>query len=240
LTYLTFFYPTDITGAQYGLMGIGTFGAQTRKNFTFSTSAGSLLQFAADRATTDASAEASFPLIAANVWQCGAVTWDGTNGPKLYHAVVGSNVAEAASYTLQAGGSGTIGDSSAQNLYVGNLGAGTTSIIGHIGVSMAFSRALECEEIGRLYAAVVYRRPCPIPSGNVLLYVPQGATSVEDRSGWSNHGLVTSGSVGPDFPLFRSAADVALPFRLTAPRTTKNTRAWPLGVEVGMNWRGAA
>lgn len=75
-----------------------------------------------------------------------------------------------------------------------------------------------------------------------------GTGLILDESGFSNHGVIAHGTGS----LYLLANDPTAPWQprlwypdvdanavAAAGRTTKNTRAWPLGVNVGMNWRAA-
>jgi hypothetical protein len=210
LTYTAWIYPTSVAANDYSIMGIGTFAAQTRKDFGFDTSASSIF-FVVDCSTTDAGAASTFSP-SANTWYFVAVTWAGIgNVPRLYTATYGSNAAEVGSYSEQLAGAGSVNNSAASNFYVGNIGLADRSIIGRIAHPRIWNRALS---IGELIHAQYL--PTAVPSGQVLRYDPTSASTAVDLSWTGNTGTITNGTLA-DNPLL-SGPGAAFQRKILRPR----------------------
>ena len=121
----------------------------------------------------------------------------GANGDQhLYHGDLITGVAEAAAYTTQTVGSGSVNSNAAANLVLGNINAANRGWPGRIALAMIFNRQLSLGEINN-------QQFNPHVDSGCVLYIHFGRNSTGtqfDYSGNGNHGTVTGATVAENPP----------------------------------------
>lgn len=174
------------------------------------------------RGTTNLSVTAShanFAAYAQNKWLFVAATWDtgGAAGDgKLYMGDRSLLAAEPSAYSAQTAGSGTVGDDSAVDMYVGNSSVGNVPFPGRIAVlCLVKNRILTPGEI-------ISWQFDPRNVADAVLFWHlgyNGTTNVPDWSGSGNTGTITGATVAdhvPLGPLFGWADAAPVPSPVTA------------------------
>ncbi len=199
------------------------------------------VQMLCERATTDAFRVTNDTPIAANTWIFLAADAKISASPAthIYTGTLTTSAVES-TYGSDQDGSGAYNSDAARDFMGGNIDATTPnlSIPGRIAWIGLWNRVLTLVEIQEQQFAP------HVTSGCVLFshYGYNGTGTQPDWSGNGNNGTVTSATLTPDHVPIRGMAarrvvDYSPYFIPGAGRTTKNTRAWPLGVEIGMGWR---
>jgi len=180
---------------------------------------------------------ASFASYALNSWLFLVATFDtaGANGDqKLLIGNLTTPPTEPSAYTAQQVGSGTPGETVSPFTFGNNANSTTRVFIGDIAAVSFFNRVLTANEIYQ-----VWRFNAPL-SGRIVQshYGLLGTGTQPDWSGNGRTGTVTGATVSahvPLGPLFAWSAEDSYVVAAAGGRTTKNTRAAPLGINLGMN-----
>lgn len=223
---------TAITGGGKSIMGIGTFGGQHRKNILYNLNTAQSLAFSIDRATTDASANTDTAQYTVGEWTYIAATFDTTVGPSVYVGDLNTIVAEVSGYLAQETGEGAIGDSSGSTFTIGATTGASLAPQADIAVVMIFNKVLTLAELKM-------QQFRPHMTGDCVFFSHLGFNGTGTQPDWSGTGnnsvSVTGVAVADHVPL---GAPFGFDEYMTlVGRTTKNTDAYPLGVNVGMSWR---
>ncbi len=142
-------------------------------------------------------------VLTVGAWNFEAVTFDGTNAPRLWHGDLSTIVSEV-SYFSQNAPSGGLGDDSSASFVVGRRGI-TTNFLGRIAWLGAWGAELT---LGQLKALQFRPR---LFEGNCKLFVHYGPGAV-DLSGLGSNGTITGATVADHVPLGpRFGFDLARP-----------------------------
>lgn len=234
-TYMTDVFMTTFSSGGRRLFQKGAIGGN-RKQANW-TAAGALDVFVS-RATTSANSVSPNAQFVVNVWYTVGITYDGTNGVKIYSGTGTSALSEIGSYTTQTVGSGATNTDSG-NLYVGNSSAGTATLQARVAGVAYFNRILALGEMRQWQS-----RHVGVATADCKLYSELGYNGTGTQTDWTgngNAGTVTGPTVGAGAPLGPTFGrpNRRAPYAVAAAggRAALNTRAFPLGVGVGMGWR---
>lgn len=193
------------------------------------------------RATTASGARCNVNQYATNDLVIFAITDNYTvEAPRMYVGVNGGTIAEVSGYSTQTQGVGAVTASGAAMLW-GSRSSVNTFSNWEISYVWVYNRILTLAEIK------AHRDPYTVLSGCQLRlqYWDTSTLGLRDWSGKGNHGTINNSPTRANHnpllhPFDPEWDDDPYVVAAVGGRTTKNTRAWPLGVNVGMNWRGAA
>lgn len=149
------------------------------------------------RATTNAEALTATGVLEVNKWLFIAVTFNSTDGPKVYKGTLTTPVAEVAyDVGYPQLGTGAIA-SDGNTLAIGNEQGATQAMVGRVAVFGAINRSLTLEEL-----KILQFRPYPM-SGTVGFWQLgyNGTGTQADWSGNMNNGTTTGVTVAPHVPL---------------------------------------
>ena len=190
-----------------------------------------------DYTTTDATSQSSNSTLVSGSWQCVAVTFDNTNGPKLYAGSLSAPIAETGYAVGPTAPSGTRVSDAAQNFYIGNdEGAGASFTKAWPGSIASFALWNRVLSLGELLDQQFSPR---VTSGCVLFaHLGFNGTGVQpDWSGKGNNGTVTGATQSAHAPLARpfGREDSSLPYIVAAPAAAAKFRRTlsPIGTRTG-------
>lgn len=200
----------------------GTFVRKSLTGFTFNPDTAGTIQLSITRATTNLRAQATLANLStygASKWCCIACTWDtdivAANLPKLFHGDLTTPMAEAAAYSAQQVGTGTVTDTSGLDFLVGNSSANNRVFDGKIALVAAWNRRLSLEEL-----IAQQWRFRPTGPSDCVLFSPIGYNGTGTQPDWSgngNAGTVTGTAVADHVPLlFRRYGQLYVPYTVAA------------------------
>lgn len=238
LTMWAIVYPTTIAANRH-LIDTNATDTGTATGFrSFSVRSTGQLNYEGDMDLVDVAARSSNDAsntLAVNKWWFVAATISSAFVPKLYLADLSilNPVAECTYATQTTGLTATVTDSGGfikVGNRINNTGAfqGRIAVAGYENAELSLGQLKQLAYWPRRLASNVYYAHCGY----------NGTTNVPDWSGNGQTGTITGATVsahvplGPFFGLDRYLTGSAV-----VGRTTKNTRANPLGIKVGMGWR---
>lgn len=194
------------------------------------------------RDTTYAVTSVANNTLVANTWQCIGVTYDSTDGIRVFVGSLTSPIAEV-TYTTQDVGSGANTDDSTNDIALGNLGpSGTSSFQGRMEVYKHFNTRMTLAELRR-------HQFHDIPASNCLLHWRlgySGTTTQVDWSGTGNAGTISGPTIGAGLPIpYRRHGQIYVPYAVAAATGQPTIKRWggvPFmrlgGTTFGQGWSG--
>lgn len=174
------------------------------------------------RATTTAIAIPVNNTLVLNTWQCIGITYDGTDGPRVFTGSLTAAMTEV-SYSTRDVGAGAETDDSAAEIALGNrTSTGTASFQGRMEVYKHFNTRMSLAELRR-------HQFRDIPASNCLLHWRlgySGTTTQVDWSGTGNAGTISGATIGAGLPIpYRRHGQLYVPYAVAAPASTVKTLA---------------
>jgi len=185
-----------------------------------------------NRATTQARALTESSYVIVDEWNFIGVTYDETDGPRIFRGDLTAPVTEAPSYRLggpEVGAGDTQSDS--LDLFIGNSPVFTQSCSGHLALYMLFAERLELAQLEQQRI-----RPHITPSLKVWhIYDTGGFTRPRDLSGNHNHGTIVGAPATPHQllePRLDRSQPLVLPFvKSGAVAETITVDKWHPGIQ---------
>lgn len=236
------FYPTDDAARQNLIVHTGASGFYQIE--WRADQAGDPFNAVRDGTTDNVAqgAAANFTAYGLNKWLFIAYSFSIGANAHLYMGDLGQAAAPPSSYVAQNNGA-TVGGPTAADLYIGNSSVTTREFHGTIFWAGVFFRYITRPEVVRMqYESLRYGN---LPAGCVLSMYPNRRGRIFDESGNFANGTIGGVPVVAQMPLGQSLAYRYDPRRrmfldtiAAVGRTALNTRAFPLGTEIGMSgWR---
>lgn len=156
------------------------------------------VRYFVNRATTDGDARSATGVLATNTWTLLAVTFDLTDGPRIYTGTLDALAAEV-SYAFRAVGAGALADDSGEGFRIGNHTFGTLALQGRIARIARFRRLFTLAEIIRWQ----FR---PYTDADCDIFIELGFNGTGTQPNWTTlgagiDGTVTGATVGAHVPL---------------------------------------
>lgn len=186
-TWMLWVYPTSDTGAQTHISKASA--ATGRKSFERKSTDVNDFDSIVNRVTTNAGATTTGVNRPLNAWLFIALSYDGTDGPRVWTGNLTTPIVQA-SYSARTVGVGTTRTDNASDLFIGNRDGTAEAFVGKISHVGAFNRRLTQGEIRSWQFN-------PRKMSGCILYMDlgfNGTSTQPDHSGNFNAGTVTGGT----------------------------------------------